>query len=389
MISIILTTWLFFVGNHVRSLAVPLLAANLGVGRSEVGWFSTAFALSAAAASLPLGRVSDLWGRRRVILLMILGGGMASFLMAGASTVAWLFVFMALSGLATGGFLPTAMALTGDTVPEHRRGQGYAWLTLSAHAGLTVGPIVGGILIQRAGFSPTFLVSAAAFAVAWIVAWSFITNAKGAELAERPSQETAPEGVRSPPPPRFSALLRNRRVIAAWLATMGLACGTGTVTGIFPFYAVETSYMPQTIGLIMGLYSASNALIRIPVGPLANDRNLRNKLIPTSLLGFALALALVPWQTSAVMLTVVLAGGAVAVGTAYVCLLTEISDATTPALRGVAMGGYSAVLYLGFAVGPPVAGIVSQYYGYLWGFGVVSLLVVAGAISTLLVQERV
>jgi len=387
LISIVLTTWLFFAGNHVRSLAVPLLAANLGVGRSQVGWFSTAFALSAAAASLPLGRVSDLWGRRRVILLMILGGGLASLLMAGVSTVVWLFVFMALSGLATGGFLPTAMALTGDTVPEHRRGQGYAWLTLSAHAGLTVGPIVGGILIQRAGFSSTFLVSAAAFAVAWIVAWRFITNAQEGKPAESPAAETAIESAPSSPP-RFSALLRNRRVIAAWLATLGLACGTGTITGIFPFYAIETSYMPQTIGLIMGLYSASNALIRIPVGPLANNRNLRNKLIPASLLGFALALALVPRQPNAVMLTVVLASGAVAVGTAYVCLLTEISDATSAALRGVAMGGYSAVLYLGFAVGPPVAGIVSQYYGYLWGFGAVSLLVVGGALATLLVQER-
>ncbi len=385
MVALVLTTWLYFTGSQIRALAVPLLAADLGANRFEVGLIAGAFSLAAAAASTPLGRLSDHWGRRRVILITILTGGLASLLMSSLSTVIWLYALMALAGLSTGGFLPTAMALTGDTVPEAQRGQGYAWLTLAAHVGLSLGPAVGGVLLYRLDFSPTFVASATGFGLAWLLAWRFVFNAslddafgltvEGAASQDEPTSH-----------PSLSDLLHNRRVVAVWVATIGLASGTGTVVSLLPLYAVEASYLPQTIGLVLATYSAVNALIRIPIGPLANDRARRGVWIPGSLLVFAAVLASVTQPGNAVWLSVWLAGGAMAVGTAYVCLLTELSDAVTPAMRGLAMGGYSTVLYLGFAAGPVITGAVAQAWGFTWGFGIVGLIVAAAAGATWLVS---
>jgi len=385
LVALVLTTWLYFTGSQIRALAVPLRANDLGANRFEVGLIAGAFALAAASSSTPLGRLSDHWGRRRVILTTTLTGGLASLLMAKASSVLWLYALMALAGASTGGFLPTAMALTGDMVEEVRRGQGYAWLTLSAQAGLSIGPAAGGFLLYHVQFGPTFVVSALGFALAWMLAWRFVANSE-IEVGTIGASDDPPAG--SEPHPGLRALLRNRRVVAVWVATIGLASGTGTVVSLLPLYAVEAGYLPQTIGLVLAVYSASNAAIRIPIGPLANNRRLRGVLIPGSLLVFALVLSLITRPGNPWLLAAWLAGGAVAVGTAFVCLLTELSDAVTAQLRGMAMGGYSTVLYLGFAMGPTITGAVAQSWGYAWGFSTVALLGVGGAVATLLVRAR-
>jgi MFS family permease len=388
LVALVLTTWLYFTGSQIRALAVPLRANDLGASRFEVGLIAGVFALAAASSSTPLGRLSDHWGRRRVILTTTLTGGLASLLMARAPSVLWLYTLMALAGASTGGFLPTAMALTGDMVEEARRGQGYAWLTLSAHVGLSMGPAVGGFLLYHLHFGPTFVASALGFGLAWVLAWRFVVNSGIEEGTVGGSDDELVELVESEAHPGLPALLRNRRVVAVWVATIGLASGTGTIVSLIPLYAVEAGYLPQTIGLVLAVYSASNAAIRIPIGPLANNRRLRGVLIPGSLLVFALVLSQITRPGNPWLLAAWLAGGAMAVGTAYVCLLTELSDAVTAQLRGMAMGGYSTVLYLGFAIGPTITGAVAQSWGYAWGFSTVALLGVGGAVAALMVRVR-
>src|SRR5436309_9287764 len=129
----------------VVSTAMPTVIASLG-GLDRYSWVFSAYLLT-STASVPLwGRLSDLFGRRRVYLTAIaifLTGSM----LAGVSQTMWqLVIFRALQGLGAGGLIPLALTIIGEiyTLAERTRMQA----VFSSVWGVSsiAGPLVGGFI---------------------------------------------------------------------------------------------------------------------------------------------------------------------------------------------------------------------------------------------------
>src|SRR5262245_19015766 len=138
-------TFLHHAGAQMRSPVLPLYAAAHGATPTDVGLIIGAHMAVAAIGSIPLGWCSDRWGRRPLLL-----GGMAvatatSLLLPLAESQIALTVIYGLAGLGITAFTPSALSLVGDTAPEARAGQAYAWYSTAHYGAIAIGPFLGGL----------------------------------------------------------------------------------------------------------------------------------------------------------------------------------------------------------------------------------------------------
>src|SRR3546814_10319339 len=94
-----------------------------------------------------LGKLSDRWGRRPVLLSAILGFGIDCVLLAFAPNIAWLFVGRVVAGI-TGASYSVASACIGDISNDETRARNFGYINAAYSAGFILGPALGGVLGQ-------------------------------------------------------------------------------------------------------------------------------------------------------------------------------------------------------------------------------------------------
>lgn len=135
--------------------AVPAMAASLG-GGGNMAWVISAYLLAATAATPVIGKLSDLYGRRRLQLVSILVFTLASLLCALAQTLWQLVAFRALQGLGGAGLMVMAHATMGDMVPPRERGRYQIYLSGMWGLASILGPLGGGLLTDLASWRIIF-----------------------------------------------------------------------------------------------------------------------------------------------------------------------------------------------------------------------------------------
>ena len=158
-----------FVGPFLSTsinIAIPVMAGQFGVAPDRMSWVVTIFLMTTAAFLLPLGKVSDVHGRRRTYSLSLIVFAMATAAAAFAQTLTMLIILRAIQGIALSGvyvsYMPLLLATTDEAHQGHILGQAVALTYL----GLSLGPVIGGGCI--------FLLSALAI----VISYAFIRPIK-------------------------------------------------------------------------------------------------------------------------------------------------------------------------------------------------------------------
>ncbi len=144
----------------ILNVALPQVAAGVGLGLTGLPWITSAYALPAAGFTLLFGRMADLFGRRRLFLsgIALLTG--ASLLGGFASDAGTLLTARVLQGFATATATPAAMSLLTSTFAEgamRARILGLNGALLSG--GFTVGALVGGSLVSLLSWRAAFFIN--------------------------------------------------------------------------------------------------------------------------------------------------------------------------------------------------------------------------------------
>lgn len=153
----------FFTDMLLYYLLVPLLpryAAELHLSQMKVGLLFGSYAVALLAATLPVGRFTDRFGRRPVMLIGLLGLGATTLLFAFAKAYWLLVLARALQGVAGAATWLPGMALLADHFAPEKRGQAMGLAFAAANVGVLLGPPVSGFLDQHAGPKAPFLVGA-------------------------------------------------------------------------------------------------------------------------------------------------------------------------------------------------------------------------------------
>ena len=137
-------------------VALPKMGEEFSLGAVMLGWISTSFLLSTAVFLVPFGRLADIYGRRKCFVWGLLVYALSSLSCALAPTAGILLVFRLLQGLGSAMVFGTAVAIVTSVFPPGERGRALGLNVGAVYMGLSLGPVVGGFMVQHLGWRSIF-----------------------------------------------------------------------------------------------------------------------------------------------------------------------------------------------------------------------------------------
>ena len=173
----ILASSLAFIDGSIVNVGLPAIGRSLAADGEGLSWIVNAYLLPLTALLLLGGAAGDRFGRRRLLLGGIGLFVVASALCALAPGLGWLLAGRVLQGIGAAMLMPNSLAILGSTFDGEARGRAIGtWAAVGAAAG-AIGPLVGGWLIDVAGWRAMFLVNLPIGAAALLLAWRNVRDA--------------------------------------------------------------------------------------------------------------------------------------------------------------------------------------------------------------------
>jgi len=165
------------------NIALPSLGKELSLDAVMSGWVATAYLLSSAALLVPFGRIADIYGRKKIFTYGIGIFTFSSLLSGLANSATMLIAWRVLQGVGGAMLAGTAVALLTTVFPANERGKVLGIIVAAAYLGLSLGPVLGGVLTQHLGWRSIFFIGALlGLLVLGVVLWKLKgewTRAKG------------------------------------------------------------------------------------------------------------------------------------------------------------------------------------------------------------------
>ena len=161
LILAIATTAAFILPFLVASVnvALPTMARDLNMEAVVMAWVSTSYFLAVAAVQVPFGRLSDIFGRKRIFILGLVLSTFGSFLGGFSNSVTMLLIARVFQGFGSGMTFNVAVAILSAVFPGKERAKAIGISQSGTYLGLSLGPLVGGFLTEHLGWKSIFLVS--------------------------------------------------------------------------------------------------------------------------------------------------------------------------------------------------------------------------------------
>ena len=160
------------------SVALPAIGADLGAGTTGLQWAVNGFNLALIAPLIAFGRLGDLVGRRRLLLVGVVLFAAGSALCGFATDMGMLILGRCVQGLAVALFSTSPLAIVGDVFPAERHALAFSiWAAIGA-AGSAVGPLVGGALTDLFGWRWFFFVNLPVAALTILLVLAIVPESK-------------------------------------------------------------------------------------------------------------------------------------------------------------------------------------------------------------------
>jgi DHA1 family tetracycline resistance protein-like MFS transporter len=371
LLSIILVVFIDLLGFSLVLPLLPYYAETFQAPEFVTGLLIASYAAMQLIGAPLLGRLSDRFGRRPVLLISILGTFLG-FLLLGFARALWvLFASRAIDGL-TGGNLSVAQAYISDVTDARDRARGLGMIGAAFGLGFIIGPVTGGVLSQWGYDVPAFAAAGLAFVnLVLIYAWlpESLTEARRTQMTENRPPVTLSALVAALQRPFTGSLLITRFFFGLAFAIFQTIFALYALTR-FSLTAAQTGYVLTYVGVLSVITQG------FLVGRLS--KRVREDtlifacvaLMGLSLLGWALA-------PSVLVLLIVIAPTAFSGGLLNTILSSTLTKAVEPQEIGGILGLSTSVESATRILAPILGGALLQQVG-TWAPGIFSALVMAG-----------
>ncbi|MGC9434767.1 MAG: MFS transporter [Methanomicrobiales archaeon] len=145
-----------FMGSSIN-IALPSIAAEFGTDAVMLGWIQTAYLLTAAVIVIPVGRFADIHGLKKLFIAGVSVFSLTSLLCSLSWSTGSLIFFRVLEGLGDAMMYGTAVAMITMVFPPGERGRALGINVAAVYIGLSLGPVIGGVLTFHAGWRSIFM----------------------------------------------------------------------------------------------------------------------------------------------------------------------------------------------------------------------------------------
>lgn len=373
---VVLVTFVIMLGYGILSPVLPLYARSFGVGYDAVGVLVAAFGFARLLFDLVAGPLVDRFGERALATIGAGVVGVSSALAAVAPNFTLLVVFRGAGGAGSAVFFAALMSYLLRTAPREQMGRVLGVFYGSFNLGVIAGQPLGGLAASLFGLaSPLWIYAAACFLSAVLYA-RYVRN------PERPPSdlEGRARGLRG--------LTWNRSFLTVLTVNMAYAwMMAGVFSTLIPLFGRERVGLSEVgVGVGLAVAMAAEFAVLFPAGAAA-DRFGRKAVMVPALAALAAVTAVLGLATPVPLFVVGLAGLGVTAGYAGVPPAAMLSDVSTPATHGTAIGVYRFMTDVGFVFGPLVAGASASAFGFGAAFALSALPSVVGLSMLLSIPE--
>lgn len=436
-------------GISIANIGLPAVATAFDAGFHEVQWVVIAYLLVLTTSIVGVGRLGDLTGRRRLLLVGVGVFTFATLVCGLAPNLPVLIAGRALQGAGAACMMALTTAFVGEAVPANRTGRVMGLLGTMSAVGTALGPSLGGVLIAAFGWRAIFLVTVPLGVLALVLAFRVLPGSAPTQGSARGRFDLTGMALlaitlgayalaMTADGTRFGALgvgllvasgaglvlfvATERRVssplvdlsmfrdpvLAAGLTTSALVSTVMMTTLVVgPFHlALALGLDPALVGLVMSAGPAVSALVGVPAGR-ATDRLGSGVVVVVGLAGIiggAAVLALMPVAAGAVGYVLPLVVVTASYAMFQAANNTAVMKDVPPQRRGVVSGLLNLSRNLGLMTGASVMGAVFAFAagtgdvtaaasaevarGTRWTFTVAAVLVALGLAVVLILRLR-
>ena len=340
--------------NHVKKPRSKTLRHQPRNTRRLVGIVAAASTIPGILISLPAASLSDVFGRRKVLLFAAFVFASAPFLYLGVNSWWTLALVRFYHGFATAIFMPVAEASIATLFPT-KRGERISLFNSATAVGRALAPFLGGYILfaTNESFFTLYVAVGIAGITAFAVALLF--------LAEKRTLATEPAPVEKSPRKMFSGwltIIKNTSVLGVSFIQAVQYFVFGSVEFFLVGYLIDVVKLDLfSVGIITGSEIVALVIARPFIGRIS-DRIGRTKPIITGTIVSCLLVAAVPFTTQFPVLLVL----AVAYGVSFATVLSSTSpmvcDLVPATLVGASMGFLSTTMDIGQTLGPIISGVI-------------------------------
>ena len=340
-----------FFTDASHSTVIPIFpgfARGVGASLSMLGSYGSVAAIAMLLLSLPLGRLSDRYGRRRMMVPGLILFIIVPLSYMVARTPIHLYPIRVALGVGVGLIFGNGFLLMSEVAEPGFRNVAQGLYMTSMGLGFTLGPLVGGFAAKLVDSSLGFKISSG-FAVLGLLLLLMVEEKK---------VEAGTAGA----PTGLGELVRDPKILASGVANFVNSVMYNAVTLFFPVYGYDIGLDEAEVGIGLTSRGLASTAVRLPVGALTGRVKALN-LMAAGLLLSAATLFTVSNSMGLVVVSVLMGVQGVAYGVYLTSGNVYVSEEAPMGRRATAMAVYSMFGNLGGILGPAALGVIAERMG--------------------------
>jgi MFS family permease len=349
-ISVTVTAFVFFFYIGMVLVTLPrFIEEQLGYGEFGIGLAIATFAVAAVVARPFLGRLTERFGRRALMMAGALLAAAAGATLGLATELWQVLVLRAVMGLGEAALFVAAATLIADLSPPHRRAEAASYFSVAVYGGIGLGPTLGEWVLGDDRYGLVFLVASGFAALAALTVFG---------VPSRVDRSSAPTAGAKPPLLHRAALwpgvvlasgIAAFSVFSAFIPEHARSVGLAGSAGLFMLYSVISLGL-RLFGATMPERFGEHRMVTVALGSLSAG------LLVMSVVAEPWAL----WVGAALM--------GVGMAFLYPSLMANVVNRVSDRERASALSSFTMFFELGTVVGGVLLGAVGEIFSKQAGF---------------------
>ncbi len=253
---------------------LPIYAHDLGASGLYIGLIFGAFSISRTFLLPYFGRQSDKKGRKPFIVAGLFAYTVVSLAFILSNSVESLIALRFLQGIASAMIMPAVQAYVGDITPAGREGFTMGLFNMSMFLGLSIGPLIGGIISDRFSLDTSFASMGFLTFLCFMLSFFLLPPTKSERVVGR--------GIKPLP---LKWVLRDKEMAGLFFFRLAYAACIGVIWSFLPILAdLEFSLSSSSIGILVTIGVFSSGLLHLPMGFMADRVNRKMMVVAGGLI---------------------------------------------------------------------------------------------------------